>query len=139
MTTQFISQSMGFADCLITAIAPVGIVTVVVSAIRVGGPVWLKAIIGRARENLSEAEIDIMSSTSGEACELWNGRNVVRCPGEARIWQFICLIPDVPNIGEHSDEEVKVEVMLLQEAIEAGLIQETSKELKPCHGVFESS
>lgn len=90
---QFMSQSMGWADNFILAMAPLGIITAIVSAIRVGGPSWLKAIIGRARENLAVAEADLMSSTSNEVCELWNGREVVRCMGSAPIAQFICLLP----------------------------------------------
>ncbi|KAL6863686.1 ankyrin repeat-containing domain protein [Trichoderma novae-zelandiae] len=90
---QFMSQAMGITDCILLAVAPIGAITTVVSAIRVAGPAWLKSFIGRARENLSAAEIEVMSSTSKEACELWNGHSVVRCPGSADIYQFICLLP----------------------------------------------
>ncbi|CAI0644415.1 unnamed protein product [Colletotrichum noveboracense] len=38
VTMQFLSQSLGFADCIILAVAPLGIMTIIVSAIRVGGP-----------------------------------------------------------------------------------------------------
>ena len=38
VTTQFMSQSMGWADSIILAMAPLGVVTAVVAAIRVGGP-----------------------------------------------------------------------------------------------------
>ncbi|KAF4850525.1 hypothetical protein CGCSCA4_v003757 [Colletotrichum siamense] len=76
VTTDFMSQAISLADCLLIALAPLGILTIIVSAIRVGGPSWLKSIIGRGRENLSVAEIELMSSTSEESCELWNGRNV---------------------------------------------------------------
>ena len=75
--------------------APIGIITVIVSAIRVGGPSWLKAIIGRARENLAVAEMELMSSTSKEVCELWNRQEVVRCMGSAPVAEFICLLPEV--------------------------------------------
>jgi hypothetical protein len=87
------SQAMGIADCILLAVAPIGAITTVVSAIRVAGPAWLKSFIGRARENLAAAEVEVMSSTSTETCELWNGNSVVRCPGSADIYQFICLIP----------------------------------------------
>lgn len=97
VTMQFMSQAVGLTDCILLAVAPLGIVTNIVSAIRVGGPTWLKAIIGRARENLSAAELELMSSTSEEACELWNGRNIIRCQGSADIWQFICLVPATTN------------------------------------------
>ncbi|KAF6827134.1 hypothetical protein CMUS01_09139 [Colletotrichum musicola] len=93
VTTQFMSQSTGWADCIMLAVAPIGVITVIVSAIRVGGYTWLKAVVGRARENIVAAELEVMSSTSKEACELWNGRNVVRCPGAADICEFICLYP----------------------------------------------
>ncbi|KAK1246109.1 hypothetical protein MKX07_005178 [Trichoderma sp. CBMAI-0711] len=95
---QFMSQAMGIADCILLAVAPIGAITVVVSAIRVAGPTWLKAFIGRARENLSAAEVELMSSTSKEVCELWNGLGVVRCPGSADIYQFICLLPKGSNL-----------------------------------------
>lgn len=93
MTMQFLSQSMGWSDCIMLAMAPLGIITTIVSAIRVGGPPWLKAIVGRSMENLSAAEMELMSSTSHEACELWNGKDVVRCQGSPSIWEFICVLP----------------------------------------------
>jgi hypothetical protein len=83
---------MGWADNIILAMAPIGIVTAIVAAIRVGGPSWLKAIIGRARENVAVSEAELMSSTSKEVCEVWNGREVVRCIGVAPVVEFICLL-----------------------------------------------
>ncbi|KAK4113209.1 hypothetical protein N656DRAFT_708131, partial [Canariomyces notabilis] len=80
VTTQFMSQSMGWADNIVLAMAPLGVITAIVGAIRVGGPSWLKAIIGRARESRAVVEAELMSSTSNEVCELWNGQQIVR-PG----------------------------------------------------------
>jgi hypothetical protein len=74
--------------------APLGIITVMVAAIRVGDPSWLKAIIGRARENLAVAEAELMSSTSKEVCEMWNGHQVVRVMGHGDIREFIILTPE---------------------------------------------
>ena len=88
---QFMSQSMGWADNIVLAMAPLGIITAVISAVRVGGPAWLKAIIGRIRENRAMAEVDLMSSTSKEVCELWNGQEVVRVLGQGPIREFIIL------------------------------------------------
>ncbi|OAQ60220.2 ankyrin repeat protein [Pochonia chlamydosporia 170] len=117
---QFMSESMGLSDCIALAMAPIGIITTIVSAIRVGGPRWMKAIIGRARENLSTAEIELMSSTSKEACELWNGHNLVRCPGSGQIWQFICLVPkgerEAPGEGDF---------VSLEEAVTSHLLEKT--------------
>jgi hypothetical protein len=91
VTTQFMSQSVGWADNIILAVAPLGILTAIVSAVRVGGPSWLKTIIGRARENRAVAESELMSSTSHEVCELWNGQQVVRVMGAGPIREFIVL------------------------------------------------
>ncbi|EAQ91998.1 hypothetical protein CHGG_00233 [Chaetomium globosum CBS 148.51] len=78
VTTQFMSQSVGWADNIILAVAPLGILTAIVSAIRVGGPTWLKTVIGRARENRAVAESELMSSTSHEVCELWNDSDLAK-------------------------------------------------------------
>ncbi|KAF8532918.1 hypothetical protein BDD12DRAFT_799739, partial [Trichophaea hybrida] len=88
---QFMSQSMGWLDHIIMAMAPLGILTAMVAAIRVGGPSWLKAIVGRARENIATAEIELMSSTSHEVGELWNGQTVVRTLGSPEIQQLVFL------------------------------------------------
>ncbi|EJT69327.1 hypothetical protein GGTG_12946 [Gaeumannomyces tritici R3-111a-1] len=91
VTMQFISQSTGWADNIILAMAPLGVITAIVCAIRVGGPSWLKAIIGRARESRAVIESELMSSTSHEVCELWNGQQIVRVMGKGPILEFIIL------------------------------------------------
>ncbi|KAF4466026.1 ankyrin repeat [Fusarium albosuccineum] len=123
VTMQFMSQSMGWADNIILAMAPIGIITVIVSAIRVGGPSWLKALVGRARENIAVAEADLMSSTSHEVCELWNGHHVVRCMGSAPILEFICL---VPKYGDRKKVQ-GVRVISLEEALDRGHVKKIKK------------
>ncbi|KAI5776322.1 hypothetical protein EDC01DRAFT_625499, partial [Geopyxis carbonaria] len=93
---QYMSQSMSWIDNLIFAIAPLGIITAIVGAIRVGGPSWLKAIIGRAREAHAACEVELMSSTSHEVCELWNGQTVVRVLGSPQVIELIFIEP--PNL-----------------------------------------
>lgn len=110
---QYISQSTGWADNIILSMAPLGIVTIVVGAIRVGGPTWLKAIIGRAREPRAIVEAELMSSTSKEVCELWNGRQIVRVMGEGPIREFIILWPED---GEESKEQSQARETTLTEA-----------------------
>lgn len=122
VTMQFMSQSMGWADNILLAMAPLGIITILVSAIRVGGPTWLKAVIGRARENLAVAEADLMSSTSNEVCELWNGREVVRCMGEAPVREFLVL--SIPK--EHDHNKPKVTVMKFDDVIDKGYLRPIS-------------
>jgi hypothetical protein len=71
--------------------APLGILTAIVGAIRVGGPSWIRAVIGRARENRASAEVELMSSTSHEVCELWNGESIVRTLGRPLVKQLVVL------------------------------------------------
>ncbi|KAI8717145.1 hypothetical protein NCS52_00789300 [Fusarium sp. LHS14.1] len=107
-TMQFMSQSLGWEDCVILALAPLGIITILVSAIRVGGPTWLKAVVGRARENISAAEMELMSSTSKEVCELSNGQTIVRCQGSTPVWEFIYLIPTThQNQAQNENHDIK--------------------------------
>lgn len=47
VTKQFLSQVTGWTDTLVFAMAPAGILTGIVSAIRLGGSNSLKALIGR--------------------------------------------------------------------------------------------
>ncbi|KAJ4149086.1 hypothetical protein NW754_000522 [Fusarium falciforme] len=89
-----------------------------VSAIRVGGPTVLKAIVGRAKENVAAAELELMSSTSQEVCELFNGENIVRCLGSGSVWQYICLFRKGTGNGQ-------VKFMSLQDATDDGLLIET--------------
>jgi hypothetical protein len=88
---QFLRESFTWLDHIIFAMAPLGILTAIVGAIRVGGPPWLKAVIGRARENRSSAELEFMSSTSHEVCELWNGEGIIRTTGKGDVKQIVYL------------------------------------------------
>jgi hypothetical protein len=94
---QFLSQSMGWGDHIIFSMAPLGIITAVISAIRIGGPQWLKAIVGRAREHRAAAELELMSSTSHEVCELWNGQNFVRTLGAPAIQELVLVKSSTPG------------------------------------------
>ncbi|KAI5795778.1 hypothetical protein EDC01DRAFT_64217 [Geopyxis carbonaria] len=91
---QFMSQSMLWLDNVIFACAPLGIITAVVCAIRVGGPTWMKAVIGRAREGTGVVEVELMSSTSEDVCELWNRESIVRCLGTSPIIELYYLEPE---------------------------------------------
>lgn len=88
---QFMSESMGWSDSIIFSMAPIGVLTAVVGAIRVGGARWLRALIGRAKENIAVAESELMSSTSDEVCEVFNGRHVVRLIGKPSIKELIFM------------------------------------------------
>ena len=124
---QFMSQSMGWADNIILAMAPLGIVTAIVAAIRVGGPSWLRAVIGRARENLAVSEAELMSSTSKEVFEVWNGQEVVRCMGLAPVVEFICLLQYTEDAQSESRTGPMIEVLELKEAIRRKYIMDLGK------------
>lgn len=95
--------------------APLGILTAIVAAIRVGGPSWLRAVVGRARENRAIVEMELMSSTSHEVCELWNRQGIVRTMGRPEVQQIIYLEDqkDQKTFGLHTVES----------AMKAGLLR----------------
>ncbi|KAI5809194.1 hypothetical protein BZA77DRAFT_364287 [Pyronema omphalodes] len=88
-TQQFLSFSTSWGDSLLFALAPLGIITAIVGAIRVAGPSWLRALVGRARETRATAEVELMSSTSHEVCEIWNGEAIVRVIGTPIIVELL--------------------------------------------------
>lgn len=114
LTKQFMSQSMYWSDHIMFAMAPLGIIAACVGAIRVAGPTWMKAIIGRARESRGLAEVELLSSTSHDVCELWNGRQIVRVLGSAPVKQLLCF-PDHLVEDEHG-------LYTLEEAVHKGLM-----------------
>lgn len=125
VTMQFLSESTGWADCIMLAMAPVGVITIIVSAIRVGGYRWLKALIGRSTENILAVELEVMTCTSKESCELWNGETVVRCPGAAEICEFICIYRRDP--GKRCINSARI--MDIQQAmIEPCLLKKSSQQ-----------
>jgi hypothetical protein len=46
-TKQFLATSIGWADDILLGIAPIGIITVIMCAIRIGPSQFLKSLIGR--------------------------------------------------------------------------------------------
>jgi hypothetical protein len=94
VSTQFLSQSLTWADSILFAIGPLGVITAIVGAIRVGGPYGLRSFIGHAREPRAEVERELMSSTSKEVCELWNGESLVRVTGEPKIAELLVVFDE---------------------------------------------
>ena len=60
----------------------------------------MRAVIGRARENRAAAELELMSSTSHEVGELWNGQAIVRTLGTPEVQQLVFL----EDAGSHDTE-----------------------------------
>lgn len=91
VTTQYLNESFGILDSLIFALAPLGIITAIVAAIRVAGEPIFRSLIGKAKESRGNVEADLMSSTSSDVCELWNGEGVVRVLGSPVLLQLVAL------------------------------------------------
>lgn len=87
-------MSFTWLDHLIFAAVPLGILTALFGAIRVQGPKIARSFIGRARETRAAAEIALMSSTSQEVCEMFNGQGFVRTMGRPVMAQII-IFPDL--------------------------------------------
>ncbi|KAG5800556.1 hypothetical protein H9Q69_000443 [Fusarium xylarioides] len=105
---QFTSESLTWLDHLIFAMVPLGIITAITGAIRVQGMPMARSFIGRAREHQAQAEIELMSPTSGEVCEVFNGNSIVRAIGDPKVAQFL-IFPrqlDHPKDGPKSVDEI---------------------------------
>ncbi|KAL4908578.1 hypothetical protein BDW74DRAFT_175262 [Aspergillus multicolor] len=88
-TKQHLSECLTPVDAVIFAIAPLGVITAMVSVIRVCGPPSLRAFIGRAQEGAGTAEAELCSSTSREVCELYNNGGIARVFGRPKILEFV--------------------------------------------------
>ncbi|KAF5706856.1 hypothetical protein FGLOB1_7208 [Fusarium globosum] len=142
---QFTSESLTWVDHLIFAMVPLGIITAITGAIRVQGMPTAKAFIGRAREHQAQAEIELMSSTSG-VCEIFNGDSIVRAIGDPKVAQFL-IFPrqvnhpeeDGENVGEDRSTDITKQHLVddtcgihsLETATDLGLIK--------CHEHFDTS
>lgn len=60
VATQYLRHSTRALESIIFACGPLGILTAVTSAIRVGGSRKLKGLIGRAEEPEAQAEIELL-------------------------------------------------------------------------------
>ncbi|CAI7627382.1 unnamed protein product [Penicillium viridicatum] len=89
ITKQYPSESITAIDYFIFAMAPMGILTAVVSAIRVCGTPSLRAFIGRAQEGAGNAEAELCSSTSRDVCELYNSGGIARVFGRPKILEVV--------------------------------------------------
>ncbi|EPS39981.1 hypothetical protein H072_6288 [Dactylellina haptotyla CBS 200.50] len=69
--------------------APLGLLTAVVSAIRVCGTPSMRAFIGRAQESPGTAEVELLSCTSETTAELFNEGGIARVFGEPRILEVM--------------------------------------------------
>jgi ankyrin repeat protein len=116
----FMAGSLSWTEDIIFAMGALGVITAMVGAIRVGGPVWLKAIIGRARESRADIEMELLSSTSHDVCEAWNGQAIVRLVGTPSIVELIFST----ELGDEASNDSRHEIRSVTEALEDGILQE---------------
>ncbi|KAL2148633.1 hypothetical protein VTH82DRAFT_2187 [Thermothelomyces myriococcoides] len=89
MTKQYLSESTSFLDYFIFAMAPIGIITAVVSTIRLCGHSSLRAFIGRSQEGDGVIEAELCTSTSRDVCELFTRGGITRVLGRPSILELI--------------------------------------------------
>ena len=122
------SQSMSERENLIFACAPLGIVTAMSAAIRVGGPRNLLALIGRARESRAVVEVELMSSTSADVCELWDGQGVVRVLGPSPVIELYYLEPGCERRASNNNDHG---IWNFKGAVSAGLLKRSATSRRP--------
>ncbi|KAF3268731.1 hypothetical protein TWF128_007099 [Orbilia oligospora] len=94
-------------DSIIFAMAPLGILTAIVSVIRIYGNASLRAFIGRAQENPGTAEVELLSCTSETTSELWHENGIARVFGAPQILQVVKVKSD-DRFYEGSDKTVGI-------------------------------
>jgi ankyrin repeat domain-containing protein 50 len=101
ITIQYFSESTSYLDYFIFAMAPIGIVTAMTSAIRVCGDSSLRAFIGRAQEGDGAIEAELCTSTSRDVCELFHRGGIVRVFGRPTILEIVRLSGVDPSTTEN--------------------------------------
>jgi hypothetical protein len=89
VTLQYLTESTSVLDCIIFAMAPLGVLTAVVSVIRICGDGVLKAFIGRAQEGSGVAEVALCSSTGKDIADLYQHGVITRVFGRPHILEVV--------------------------------------------------
>ncbi|KAL0930122.1 ankyrin repeat domain-containing protein 28 [Colletotrichum truncatum] len=89
MTKQYLSESTTFLDYFIFAMCPIGIITTIVSVIRVCGSQSLRVFIGRSYEGNGVVEAELCTSTSRYVCELFDHGGITRVLGRPKILELV--------------------------------------------------
>lgn len=88
-TKQYLSECLTILDIVIFSMAPLGVITAVVSAIRVCGTPSLRAFVGRAQEGAGTVEAELCSSTSRDVCELYTNGGIARVFGRPKLLEVV--------------------------------------------------
>ncbi|CAI7670392.1 unnamed protein product [Penicillium discolor] len=113
LTKQFLSESISTLDNVIFALSPLGVLTSVVSVIRICGSSSLKAFVGRAQEGPAEAESELLPCVSESTAELFNDGGITRVFGRPNIVEIVAW-EDV----DHKTGEKGTRIGTLKNALE---------------------
>lgn len=105
MTKQYLSESTSFLDYFIFAMAPIGLLTAIVSTIRLCGHSSFRAFIGRSQEGRGTVEAELCTSTSRDVCELFNNGGITRVLGRPSILELIYIPPRSSEGDENPNAE----------------------------------
>ncbi|KAJ5967755.1 hypothetical protein N7501_004003 [Penicillium viridicatum] len=100
LTKQFLSESISTLDNVIFALSPLGVLTSVVSVIRICGSSSLRAFVGRAQEGPAEAESELLPCVSESTAELFNDGGITRVFGRPKIVEIVAWEDVDPRTGE---------------------------------------
>jgi hypothetical protein len=89
LTKQFLSESINTLDNVLFALSPLGVLTAVVSVIRICGSSSLRAFVGRAQEGPAEAESELLPCVSESTAELFNDGGITRVFGRPKILEIV--------------------------------------------------
>ncbi|KAJ5884928.1 hypothetical protein N7495_009438 [Penicillium taxi] len=115
ITKQFLSESISLLDNIIFALSPLGVLTAVVSVIRVCGSSSLRAFIGRAQEGPAEAENELLPCVSESTAELFNDGGISRVFGRPKIVEIVAWESKDENTGH-----ISVKIGTLRDALNCG-------------------
>lgn len=137
-TKQFLSESLTYWDYFIFSMEPLGIITTVVSVIRVRGGPSLRAFIGRAQEGAGTIEAELCSSTSHDVCEVYNNGGIARIFGRPKLLEVI-FKKEAPDTEFEDSYEVTPGGSLEVRNAKAGLytFEQYFKEQNPVSGPVE--
>lgn len=113
MTKQFLSDSTTFLDYIIFAVAPIGIITAVVSAVRLCGSTARRAFIGRSQGGQRAVEAEFCTSTSRDLCEPFTRCGIERVLGCPSILELVYLPADSPSGSIADDASATTPELLL--------------------------
>lgn len=113
LTKQFLSESISILDNVIFALSPLGVLTAVVSVIRICGSSSLRAFVGRAQEGPAEAESELLPCVTESTAELFNDSGITRVFGRPKIVEIVAW-EDV----NHKTGEKGTKIGTLKDALE---------------------